>query len=194
MRRTNWAVAAAAVAVLGAAGCDAGGAKDPAAGASAGSPSATGAPESVPPRPKGTGPLAKDVVRADIEGSAADAGVPANAPEYGEGFGDGPPDSPMSCAVAFKGFGTKDATVDIGRYEVVVDELAERGWRYSGKGRGHEAKDGVVWAAQEMFKQRGWTLVAEYRPAQDDGVITLMAFEDACAKRTGMGVGGNPLG
>ncbi|MGW0120648.1 hypothetical protein [Streptomyces sp. NPDC003327] len=152
------------------------------------------APSSVAPRPGGTGPLTRDVVKADVEGAAADAGVPANAPEYGEMLDRAPADSarPTCGAVAFKGFATEDVAVDLDRYEKVLGELAERSWLNLGKGRGHEEKDGVVHVAQHTLTQRGWTLVAEHRPAGSGGVITLTAFDTACAKKVGPAV--NPLG
>jgi len=36
------------------------------------------------PRPQGTGPLPKSVVQVDLDTSVTDAGVSANAPEFGE--------------------------------------------------------------------------------------------------------------
>ncbi|SED48292.1 hypothetical protein [Streptomyces sp. TLI_105] len=162
---------------LGVAGCGAG-------------DTGTGASAPVPPRPAGTGPLAKEVVRADFDGSVADAGVPPNAPEYGETHRDAAAGSRLSCTVAFKGFGTEDTPVDLPRYRALVGELRERGWRKAGDGRGQEvAEDGTVHVAQEVFEQRGWTLVSEHRPWGDDGVITLLAFDDACMKKAGGGAG-----
>ncbi|MEV6163019.1 hypothetical protein AB0L71_14020 [Streptomyces sp. NPDC052052] len=165
---------AAATIVLGAAGC---GTSDADAGVAA-----TSAP--APPRPKGTGPLAKEVVRTDIDTSAADAGVPANAPDYGRTYEDASDGSPQSCSVGFKGFSTKTTTVDIARYKAVLGELRERDWQQPQEQKEHkEVRDGVVHVARVPLKQRGWTMVVEYRASPVDNVITLAAFEDACMKK-----------
>ncbi|MEV6075178.1 hypothetical protein AB0L80_08760 [Streptomyces sp. NPDC052069] len=182
VRRTKWAIAAVAVIALGAAGC----------GTSDAGTEVDATPK--PPRPQGTGVLTKEVVRTDLDASAADAGVPANAPEYGRTSEDAPAGSaPQSCGVAFKGFGTKTAPVDIARYEAVVGELRERDWqqpqeRYERKG----PDDGVVDLARVVLNQRGWSVVAEYRTFQEDGVITLTTFEDACVKENDADAG--PVG
>ncbi|MFD9421964.1 MULTISPECIES: hypothetical protein [unclassified Streptomyces] len=182
MRRTKWATVAVAVIALGAAGC----------GTSDAGTEVDATPKS--PRPKGTGVLTKEVVRTDLDTSAADAGVPANAPEYGRMSDDTPAGSAsQSCSVAFKGFGTKTAPVDIARYEAVVGELRERDWqqpqeRYERK----DADDGVVNLARVVLNQRGWSVVAEYRTFQEDGVITLSAFDDACVKKNDADAG--PVG
>lgn len=114
VHRTKWAAVAAAVIVLGAAGCGTGNAST---GASALPPS---------PRPKGTGLLTKEVVRADLDTSAADAGAPASVPEFAGMNEDAEAGSLRSCGIGFKGFGTETTTVDVARYDAVVRELRER--------------------------------------------------------------------
>ncbi|MFF7679066.1 hypothetical protein [Actinacidiphila glaucinigra] len=88
MRSTKWAAVAVAVIALGATGC----------GASDTSTEAAAAPVLAPPqpRPKGTGPLTKEVVRTDLDTSAADAGIPANAPDFGGMNEDAEAGSPRS--------------------------------------------------------------------------------------------------
>ncbi|MCX4681142.1 hypothetical protein OG413_38725 [Streptomyces sp. NBC_01433] len=183
MRRTKWATVAVAAIALGAAGCGTSDAGTEAAGADVADAEVAATPTS--PRPKGTGLLTKEVVRTDLDTSAADAGVPANAPEYGRMSEGTPADSPpQSCGVAFKGFGTETTPVDVARYEAVVGELGERDWQQPQKR--YERKnmdDGVINEARTVLNQRGWTVVAEYRTFQKDGVITLSAFEDACLKQ-----------
>ncbi|MBO0917068.1 hypothetical protein J1C73_22980 [Streptomyces laculatispora] len=171
MARTKWAALAIAVIALGATGCGTGAADTGAVAA---------------PRPEGTGPLAKKDVRADLDTSVADAGVPDNAPEFGrdaqEGTSGG---SPRSCAVAFKGFGTDTTSVDLTRFEAVVSELRERDWQQPREDlKGADA----VGETRVVLKQRGWTLVAGYMDIQK-GVITLLAAEDACMKRNGADTG-----
>ncbi|MEE4490154.1 hypothetical protein [Streptomyces sp. BE230] len=186
MRRTKWAAVAVSVAViaLGAAGC--GTSDTDAEGAAA-------APISTTPRPKGTGPLTKDVVRTDINTSAADAGIPANAPEWGRGFEDAPADSARSCSASFKGFGTEATPVDVDRHKTVVDELRERGWQQTRTAKERNDRgDRQINMSQAILKQRGWTVVATYRTFDENGVITLTAFEDACMKEKGADSG--PVG
>jgi hypothetical protein len=182
VRRTKWfAVAVAvAVAVLGAVGC---GADEPGTGEAATSAS---------PRPEGTGPLTKAVVRADLDGSAAGANVPADE-EFARGHEDARAGTPRSCSVALKawatdpGTDTDTATIDIARYEAVVRELRERAWRVQDR-RVRKTPDGGTGYARMIFKQRGWTLFAEFMPLGENGVITLMASEDACMKKVGASV------
>ncbi|MFF3257007.1 hypothetical protein ACFYWP_39905 [Actinacidiphila glaucinigra] len=174
MRSTKWATVAVAVIALGAAGC----------GASDSGTEGAAAPVLAPPqpRPQGTGPLTKDVVRTDLDTSAADAGVPANAPEFGGMNEDAEAGSPRSCALGFKGFGTKAAKVDVARWESVVGELRERDWQQAREPDKRRGPDGVVYDARVVLKQRGWTMVAEYLSSQV-GVITLLAYDDACMKK-----------
>ncbi|MBT2443889.1 hypothetical protein J7E93_28095 [Streptomyces sp. ISL-36] len=183
MRRTKWAAMAVAVIVLGAAGC---GTSDAGTGVAA-------APVPTSPRPQGTGPLTKEVVRTDLDTSAAAAGVPANASEYARVPEDASAGSPRSCVVGFKGFGTEATPVDVARYEAVVGELRKRDWQQPRDRKERKGvDDGVIYEAQVVLKQRGWTMVAEYRTAPEDGVITLMAFEDVCMKKNGADAG--PVG
>ncbi|MFF3312767.1 hypothetical protein [Streptomyces sp. NPDC002952] len=44
---------------------------------------------------------------------------------------------------------------------------------------------GRTYIAHTVLKQRGWTLVAEYREWREGRVITMVAFEDACTKKYG---------
>ncbi|MFI6416945.1 hypothetical protein ACIBG6_05905 [Streptomyces sp. NPDC050842] len=178
MHRTKWAAVAIAVIALGAAGC--GGAGDTGVAAKTAPPS---------PRPQGTGPLSKEVIRSDLDTSVADAGVPANAPKYARTFDDAPVGSKQSCSVAFKGFGTETTPVDLARYEALVGELRERGWRQSGDRKERKDVDGAIGEVQAVLKQRGWTIVTDYASIPEEGVITLMAFEDACMKKHGYGTG-----
>ncbi|MEU1542054.1 hypothetical protein ABZ461_28880 [Actinacidiphila glaucinigra] len=170
MRSTKWAAVAVAVIALGAAGC----------GASGAGTEAAAAPAS--PRPKGTGPLTKEVVRTDLDASAVDAGIPANAPDFGGMNEDAEAGSPRSCGLGFKGFGTKATKVDVARWESVVGELRERDWKQAREPDKRRGSDGVVYDARVVLKQRGWTMVAEYLSSRV-GVITLLAYEDACMKK-----------
>ncbi|MFF7211861.1 hypothetical protein ACFZAU_15225 [Streptomyces sp. NPDC008238] len=165
---------AVAAMALGGAGCRTGD-----AGTEASTSSKPAAPQ---PRPAGTGPLTKEFVLADLDGSAADAGVPANAPEWGGMNEDTEPGTPRSCGVGFKGFATKTAKVDVARWEAVVHELREREWEQDGKPeRLTGDSSGVVFEVRVALKQRGWTVVASWVDLHD-GTITLSAFDDACMK------------
>ncbi|MGW6704367.1 hypothetical protein ACWGDE_05685 [Streptomyces sp. NPDC054956] len=184
MRRTKWAAAAMAVIALGAVSCGTSDSGTGGTGKAAAGGAAAQAPAS--PRPEGTGPLTKDVVRTDLDTSAAAAGLPANDPEYARIQQEAPADSPRSCSVAFKGFGSKAVPVNVARFDSVVGELRGRGWQESReRARRKVGNDGSVQLAGTAFKQRGWTLVAEYRTFTDEGVVTLMAIDDACAKQKG---------
>lgn len=173
MRRTKWAAAAAAVIALAAAGC---GTSDAGTGTAA-------APAPLSPRPGGTGPLTKQSVRTDIDTSAADADIPANAPEFATMNEDAPAGSPRSCSLGFKGFGTKTTAVDVAHYEAVVRELHERDWQQAREPDNRRDPTGVIYEARVVLKQRGWTMVAEYRTVAERGVITLAAFDDACMEK-----------
>ncbi|MET7600478.1 hypothetical protein ACWERY_29865 [Streptomyces sp. NPDC004082] len=152
-----------AVIALGAGGCGGGGSGREAV--PAGSPSS---------RPTGTGPLTEDTVRADLDAATADAGAPANDPDYAD-------DWPMACSLAYKGFGTTRATVNAARYKATVAELREREWRQSKEHfMEHKDEDGRIYGARTILKQRGWTLVTHYDDWGKRGVITIVAFEDAC--------------
>ncbi|MGW8766848.1 hypothetical protein ACWGN5_30615 [Streptomyces sp. NPDC055815] len=176
MRR---AVVALAVIALGATGC----------GKSNTGAEATTAPASASPRPKGNGPLPKEVVRTDLEDSAADAGVPANDHEYARPFEEAPAGSPPSCSVAFRGIGDKKAPLDFARFKAMVGELRERDWQQSGGLRERESLDGVISDAHATLGQRGWSVTAQYGLAEDGetSAITLTAYDLACMKRTGAG-------
>ncbi|MGN5633901.1 hypothetical protein [Streptomyces sp. AC154] len=174
MSRTKWAALALAVIAVGAAGCgtDDAGTEAP-------------APSSAAPRPEGTGPLPEKAVRADLDSSAANAGVPDNAPDYARSTEERTDDSLASCGVAFKGFGTKTTPVDLTRFEKVVSELRERDWQPPRENRkGTDA----VGETRVVLKQRGWSMVASHMDIQK-GVITLLATEDACVKRIGVDAG-----
>ncbi|MER5739847.1 hypothetical protein ABT117_29835 [Streptomyces sp. NPDC002262] len=167
--------ASAALAVLvvaGLAGCGAG-------------DGAEGTPPPVPPRPAGTGPLTKDAVRADVEGVLAAADAPPDARDFSRGMEE---DRLRGCAVFYKGFGDREHPADLARYEAVTDGLRGRAWRFAGKGNGHEERGGKVHRPQEIFEQRGWTLVTEFGPGADEGVGTLgvVAYDEACMERTGL--------
>ncbi|ROQ23612.1 hypothetical protein EDD98_7562 [Streptomyces sp. PanSC19] len=182
MSRAKWATAAIAVIALGAAGC---GKIDTSTGA-------TSAPALASPRPKGTGPLTKEVVRTDLGTSLSDAGVPANDPEYARKLEEGPAGSPPSCVVVFRSIGDKTALLDFARYKAVVGELRERAWQQSGGLREHENLDKVIGDAVATLRQRGWTMDAQYGTAQKKSAITLMAYNDACMQKNG--IEASPLG
>ena len=93
MRRMMWAAVAVAVMALGAAGC---GTSDADTGVSAAP--VTASPQ---PRPASTGPLTKEVVRADLDTSAADAGLPANVPEYAGMYEDAEAGTLQVCGIGF---------------------------------------------------------------------------------------------
>ncbi|MFI8769403.1 hypothetical protein ACIGN6_31490 [Streptomyces sp. NPDC053792] len=131
------------------------------------------------PRPQGTGPLTKSVVRADVDTAVADAGVPANAPEYGE---DRPANSPLSCGVYFKGFGEDKVSVDVARFERLVSELHERAWEQTVP-RTERKGGGVIGVAEVWLSQRGWKMSVEYRIPPEEGVITVKAYDVACLKK-----------
>ncbi|MEU3607215.1 hypothetical protein AB0E83_17485 [Streptomyces sp. NPDC035033] len=162
--------ALAVVLALGAAGCGAG--DEPAKAAP------------LPPRPAGTGPLTKDVVRADVDGAVEAAEAPPGDREFSAGM----EERLQGCAVHYKGFGDEEHPGELARYEAVTAALRERAWRFAKKGNQHEERDGKVFSAQEVFTQRGWTLVAEFRPGAEEGRGTfgIVAYDDACLERTGL--------
>ncbi|MFZ3472122.1 hypothetical protein ACODT3_15795 [Streptomyces sp. 4.24] len=168
MNRTRRAVMATAVIALGAVSCGAG---DTSA--------------AVPPRPEGTGPLARDVVRTDLDTSAAAAGAPENDPDWLSMSEKASPDSAKSCAVAFKGFGTEAAPVDLDHFEATVRELRKRDWKQAGKPEQRKNKRGEVFNSRVLLDQRGWRIVAEYMDAPMGGTLGLMAFDNACMKAHG---------
>ncbi|WP_405640364.1 hypothetical protein [Streptomyces uncialis] len=175
MGRTKWAAAVAVAAiVVAAAGCGTGGSG---AGAAA---------TPAPPRPKGTGTLPKEVVRADLDTSAADADIPANK-EFARGAANARPGTTLSCSVAVRAWatGTTATPINIIRYDAAVRELHERGWRTHDR-RVRKTPDGETDYARAILKQRGWTLFAEFMGPGDDGPISLRAVEDACMKRMGV--------
>ncbi|GGT26530.1 hypothetical protein GCM10010222_80420 [Streptomyces tanashiensis] len=182
MSRTKWAAVAIAVITLGAAGCS----------KSDASTGAIAAPVSASPRPKGTGPLTKEVVRADLDTSLSDAGAAANDPEYARRLEEGPASSPPSCVVVSRSIGNETTPLDFARYKAVVGELRERAWQQSGGLRERENLDGVIGDASATLRQRGWIINAQYGTAQEKSAITLMAYDDACMKKSG--IDASPLG
>ncbi|GAA3396150.1 hypothetical protein [Streptomyces roseoviridis] len=172
-RRTVSAALAGLALTLGAAGC---GAEDEAA--------KTPPP---PPRPAGTGPLTKDVVRADVDGAVAAAGLPRNAEDYGQLADKGSGRLPAACSLAFKSFDEESTPVDLSRYDTVVGALRDRAWQPAGERKERKARDGTVGVAEQLFEQRGWFMVTEYREAADgQGVVTLRAHDIACVKKSGI--------
>ncbi|MFF7772990.1 hypothetical protein ACFZCG_01065 [Streptomyces tanashiensis] len=151
MRRIRRAVVAVAVIALGSTGC----------GKSDTGIETTTAPAPAQPRPKGTGPLAKEFVRTDLASSAADGGVPANDHEYARPFEEATAGSPPWCAVAFRGIGDKKVPLDFEDFKAVVGELRERDWRQSGGLRERETLDGVIGDAVASLGQRGWSVTAQ---------------------------------
>ncbi|MFB7313389.1 hypothetical protein [Streptomyces sp. NPDC056192] len=121
-------------------------------------------------------------MRTDLDTSAADAGAPASVPEYAGMNEDAEAGSLRSCGIGFKGVGTESTTVDVARYDAVVRELRERDWQSAQEPEKRKDKSGAIYGAHELLKQRGWTMVAEYMD-QGDGVITLLAYDDACTKK-----------
>ncbi|TXS33201.1 hypothetical protein EAO71_03325 [Streptomyces sp. ms191] len=116
-----------------------------------------------------------------MDTSVADAGVPANVPEYGEDRG--PEGSPRACGVSFKGFGTDEASVDLARFERLVAELRERAWRQPTKRTERTNRDGAIGVAEVFLSQRGWRMSVEYRNPPEEGVITILAYDVACLKK-----------
>ncbi|MGW6413587.1 hypothetical protein [Streptomyces sp. NPDC055055] len=171
MRGTKWAAMAVTAMVFTTAGC----------GAADGAPGEAKPPSS--PRPAGTGPLTKSVVRADLDSSVTDAGVPANAPEYAQADDDAPAGSPLSCGVTFKGFGTDTAALDLTRFEALLNELRERAWEQPAQRSERKDRDGVVGVAEVELTQRGWSMRVEYRNLPEEGVITVLAYDLACLKK-----------
>ncbi|MEU2503597.1 hypothetical protein ABZ621_02690 [Streptomyces sp. NPDC007863] len=173
-KRRAATTALTAVLALGAAGCWA---------------AADEAPEAapVPPRPAGSGPLTKDVVRADVDGAVRAADAPPGLPDQA-----GPGDrDPAGCTIVYRGFAEKDVPADITRYEALKDALRARAWTYVRKGPGQDERGGEVHHAQEIFKQRGWTLVTTYYQGveKEDDQIGVLALDDVCAKKSGLGQG-----
>ena len=178
-RMKSAASAAGAVIALGATSC---GTNDTGTGTAA-APASTARTASVSPRPAGTGPLTKNTVRDDLNTAAADAGVPANAPDYARTFEDAPAGSPPSCAVAFKTLGDKTAPLDFARFKAVVGALRARQWQQSGGLREHENPDGMIGDAHAVLKQRGWTIDAKYEAAKENSMITLTAYDQNCINK-----------
>ncbi|MER6692087.1 hypothetical protein [Streptomyces minutiscleroticus] len=137
----------------------------------------------VSPRPQGTGPLTKEVVRIDLDTSAADAGIPANRQECARGYEDAPADSQRSRAVAFMGMSTETDPVTETRFKALVGELRERDRQQLRRQENSYADDGTLSSAQVVLKQRGWTVVARYRLASGGGGVTLTAPDEACIKK-----------
>ncbi|MGW1771306.1 hypothetical protein [Streptomyces sp. NPDC002104] len=172
MSRTKWAAVMAAVIALGAAGC--------------GGTGAGAASVAVSPRPEGTGPLTREVVRTDLDSSAAAAKAPATDAEWAAMPEDAEPGSLSSCVVAFKGFETDGAPLDHERFEATLRELGRRGWKQVGKPEQVKDKNGEVWTSKVLLDQRGWRIVAEYRDGPPgNGTISLPAFENACVDAQG---------
>lgn len=163
--------------VLGVTGCgttDGGGAGKPGG--------ATAAPSSA--RPEETGPFTKERARADVDAATADAGAPPADPEWAKRYEDAPAGSVNTCLVAYRGYATEAAPVDLGRFEAVLGELRERGWQEQ------RPKDGVEHKADEMAEavltKRGWSLVVEFRALPEtDHYVDMMAFGKACVDKHG---------
>ncbi|MFF1409753.1 hypothetical protein ACFVX6_08145 [Streptomyces sp. NPDC058289] len=179
----KWAAVATAVIALGAVSCGTSDSGTGGAGSGAASASASAA---VSPRPAGTGPLTREVVRTDLDTSAAAAGAPANDPDY---LRTSEAASAVSCAVAFKGFGTDAVPVDLARFEATVRELGKRAWKEAGKAEQRKDEKGEVYVSKVLLEQRGWRVVAEYRGAPSGGTIGLLAFDNACMKAHGKEAG-----
>lgn len=48
-------------------------------------------------------------------------------------------------------------------------------------------RSGGIYDIRVILKQRGWTMAAEYK-ADPYGVVTLLAYDDACMKKIGASV------
>ncbi|MFB7372378.1 hypothetical protein ACFC0D_21320 [Streptomyces sp. NPDC056222] len=169
--------AVAVAVVLGAAGCGAG----------------EGGGASASARPEDSGPFTKDRARADLDTSTADAGAPAADPDWAAMDARAKPGSLGACGVSYRGYGTEKDRVELPRYEAVVDELRERGWRQAGERRERKTGDGTIGEVLWVFKKRGWTLVTEFRNFPDAGYINLAAFEDTCRDQAVGAAGVGPL-
>ncbi|MGW4163630.1 hypothetical protein [Streptomyces sp. NPDC004788] len=161
------AVAVAAV-LLGAAGCGKSDVGKPGGAAAASSDS---------------GPFTKERVRAELDDSAEGAGAPPMDPDWAAMEKQSRAGSLAACGVSYRGYGTESERVDSGRYDKVVDELRERGWQQTGERKERKTADGAVGQVQQLFKKRGWTLLAEFRGIPEPGLINLAAGEDACVKQ-----------
>ncbi|WP_185893489.1 hypothetical protein [Streptomyces sp. WAC08241] len=160
MRKGTAVRAAVVVAVvLGAAGC----------GTGDGGPSAV---PSATARAEDTGPVTKASAQADIDAAVADAGAPADDPDWAKM-------TAARCGAGYRGYGTEDEKADLGRYEAVVGELRERGWRPSGEAPERKDESGTVRSAQKVFTKRGWTLTAEFQGVEA-GLINVSAADKAC--------------
>ncbi|MFE2231688.1 hypothetical protein ACFXA4_03740 [Streptomyces sp. NPDC059442] len=122
-------------------------------------------------------------MRIDLDTAAAEAGVPANAPDYARTFEDAPAASPPSCAVAFRDLGDETAPLDFARFKAVVGALRAREWQQSGGLREHENVDGMIGDALAVLKQRGWTIDARYEAATEGSMITLTAYDQTCMNK-----------
>ncbi|MFF8603977.1 hypothetical protein ACF065_23805 [Streptomyces sp. NPDC015232] len=162
------AAAAVAVVLLGAAGCGTGDAE-------------AGAPASA--SPADTRPFTKDGMRAELDATVKDAGAPPMDPDVAElERRPARAGSLAACGVVYRGYGTDDEPLDPGRFDAMVDELRERGWRQAGERKERKDADGVVGEVLQVFKNRGWTLVAEFRGLPEPGYINLAAGEDTCVR------------
>lgn len=174
MGRTKWAAAVVVAIVTGAAGCGVSG-------------SGTGtAVIPAPPRPQGTGTLPKEVVRADLDTSAADARVPVNE-EAARQAANARPGTPRSCGVSLRAWTTDTVAmpVNVARYDAMVRELRERGWRTHDQ-RVRKTPDDRTGYARTILKQRGWTLFTDFIGPGEEGIISLTAVENACMKKIGV--------
>ncbi|MER7520771.1 hypothetical protein [Streptomyces sp. NPDC126499] len=198
------AVAALALAVtltLGATGCAAGGTgagtgagSGSGAGTGAGSGSGAGAgtgggapsASTAPQRPVDAGPFSRERVRGELAAAMADAGAPSTDPSWETLVKRLPADSWARCLVVHKAHGTRTAPLGLRRYEAVLGELGERGWRERpGLRKETKGEGGAAGEVQRVFTQRGWSLVAEFRGLPATGQIGLQASEDACVARAG---------
>ncbi|MGX2996110.1 hypothetical protein JNUCC64_17810 [Streptomyces sp. JNUCC 64] len=139
------------------------------------------------PRPKGTGPLDKQVVRTDIETSTADAGAPKSHPDFSRMTKAVPVGSPQSCYVGYKGIGAGKTPVGVEQYDAVLDGLRAREWRTTKDQKGYGKDGATVGDATTALAQRDWTLVVELMSYGDpkDGVLTIVAYENRCVARHG---------
>ncbi|MFJ5219750.1 hypothetical protein ACIP98_34275 [Streptomyces sp. NPDC088354] len=124
-------------------------------------------------------------MRADLDTSAAAVGLSLTVPAYARMNEDAEAGTLNSCGIDFESRGTESTPLDVPRWEALVRELRERDWLQARKPEKRKFISGMTYEAIALLKQRGWTVVADYRNLHDDGVITLVALDDACVKKLG---------
>lgn len=133
-------------------------------------------------RPEDSGPITKAKLRLVLDGVTRDVGAPPTDPEWAS-----MPESSetllAACFVVYKALDTAGPTPATDRTDALADALTDRGWTEVTERSELKALDGTVDRVQALFKKRGWTVLMEYLLSSDSRVLSLNAYDDACAKK-----------